>query len=279
MSVSLRENRGVVRVSGPDAQKLLNDVLTAEISAEPGNAHWWALLSPQGKIQAEGLVSWQEDAFWMDVPTTVMDAFLKRMRLYKLRADATIEDLRESHAVGWSDMTGDEMLVDKDPRHEAMGYRVITPKGAAQSWLSDDSAYAAARIQLGIAELGSDFETDSHFPHDIGMDLLAGIDFSKGCYVGQEVVSRMKHRGTARRRPVLVSGIGDTAATTVACAGKDVGIIGRVVDGAAIGLLRIDRLKAPQEATLDGAAVVLALPDWASYDFAESLADRANDVS
>lgn len=279
MSVCLRENRAVVRVSGPDAQKLLNDVLTAEISAEPKIAHWWALLSPQGKIQAEGLVSWFEDAFWMDVPVTALDAFLKRMKLYKLRAKADIEDLRDTHVVGWVETPDDTMRAEQDPRDNKLGYRVIADKDAALDWADDDSAFAAQRIALGVAEMGNDFETDSHFPHDIGMDLLSGIDFAKGCYVGQEVVSRMKHRGTARRRPVIVSGIENTDETAIVCAGKDVGTIGRVVAGKAIGLLRIDRLKDPLAATLDGAPVKLALPEWASYAFAESSKQTIGDAT
>lgn len=279
MSICLRQNRSVVRVSGADAQKLLNDVLTAEISTEPGVAHWWALLSPQGKIQAEGLVSWFEGAFWMDIPVVVADAFLKRMKLYKLRAKAEIEDLRESHVVGWSRERPEAMLVDKDPRHPDIGYRTIAEKASATAWVMDDSNYAGVRNILGIVELGDDFQTDSNFPHDIGMDLLAGIDFSKGCYVGQEVVSRMKHRGTARRRPVIVSDIGDTEETQIVSGGKQVGSIGRVIDGTAVGLLRLDRIKAPVEASLGGKSVALALPDWASYDFAESSAENAKDTT
>src|SRR6187549_3582726 len=100
MGPILRPNRALFRFSGPDAQKLLFDVVTGRLLAEPGPPVWWALLSPQGKIQAEGLSLWRDDAFWLDVDRSVADGFLKRMKMYRLRAAVTIDDLRETHAVG-----------------------------------------------------------------------------------------------------------------------------------------------------------------------------------
>lgn len=272
MSVSHRKNRVAIRISGVDAHKLLNDVLTAEIKAQVGSVHWWALLSPQGKIQAEGLITWSDGIFWLDVHTNVVDAFLKRMRLYKLRATAEIEDLRDSYAVGWS-AKGHE---GKDPRHADMGYHVIALRDEIGHWDKSDAAYVEARIKYGISELGEDFAADTAFPHDIGMDLLSGVDFAKGCYVGQEVVSRMQHRGTARRRPVIVSGIDAEAGASVVCAGKEAGIIGRVENGKAVAILRLDRISDPAAALVNNNAVQLALPDWASYDFANSSGSSEN---
>lgn len=270
MSVSHRKNRAAIRISGVDAHKLINDVLTAEIKAEAGSMHWWALLSPQGKIQAEGLVGWADEAFWLDVHADVADAFLKRMRMYKLRATAEIEDLRESHAVGWSADAPSAGIADRDPRHADMGYRVIAAQDAIEDWDVSDAAFATVRIGLGIGVLGEDFAADTAFPHDIGMDLLSGVDFAKGCYVGQEVVSRMQHRGTARRRPVIVSGIDTEAGASVVCAGKEAGIIGRIENGTAVAILRLDRVNDPAEALVNNSAVQLALPGWASYDFPDS---------
>src|SRR5688500_15480669 len=204
MATYLRSSRALFRFSGPDAQKLLFDVVTGRLVEEPGKAVWWALLSPQAKIQAEGLSTWSDGAFWLDVHASVAGEFHRRMRMYKLRAQVEIEDLRPTHVVGWSD-TGDGVA---DPR--GIGSRVVAPAGA--DWADEETRFLEARIAAGIAELGSDFAPDTTFPHDIGMDLLEGIDFKKGCYVGQEVVSRMQHRGTARRRPVIVSGLPDGTA-------------------------------------------------------------------
>jgi folate-binding protein YgfZ len=270
MAVSFRKNRVPVKISGPDAQKLLDDVLTASVEAAPDQVRWWALLSPQGKVQAEGLISFDDAAFWLDVDDEAADAFLKRMRMYKLRATAEIEDLRHSHHVGWSPEPSPDGISNKDPRQPAMGYRVIAHRDQTGDWYESDIDYAERRIAEGICEQGDDFAADTVFPHDIGMDLLGGIDFKKGCYVGQEVVSRMQHRGTARRRPVIVSGVAAKAGATVVCGGRDAGAIGAVAEGKALAILRLDRITDPAGATIEGQGVQLALPLWASYGFGDS---------
>jgi tRNA-modifying protein YgfZ len=255
MPTILRPSRALFRFSGADAQKLLFDVVTGRLVAEPGPAIWWGLLSPQGKVQAEGLSSYEDDAFWLDVDAGVADAFMKRMRMYKLRAAVEIADLRETHAVGWA---GD-----------APHTRVIGTKAESAKWDAGDDSYDAARIAVGIAEQGPDFAPDEVFPHDIGMDLLHGVDFKKGCYIGQEVVSRMERRGTARRRPVIVSGVDAPADTPIMAGGRDSGTIGRTVGGKAVGIVRLDRFDGG-EVTVAGKPVTIALPDWATYRLGES---------
>lgn len=252
------------RFSGPEAQKLLFDVVTGRLVEEEGRAVWWALLSPQGKIQAEGLSTFADGAFWLDVHADAADEFHRRMRLYKLRAKVEIEDLRNSHVVGWSE--GGEGIAD--PR--GIGARVIADRGVG--WQEDETPFHAARIAAGVAEMGPDFARDTTFPHDIGMDLLGGVDFKKGCYIGQEVVSRMQHRGTARRRPVIVSGLPDGAAagTPVMAGEREAGTIGQVVDSKAVAIVRLDRIADPTAATVGGISVKLTLPSWGSYEFGES---------
>lgn len=271
MTIHLRADRAVFRFSGPDAHKLLNDVVTGRVPSTEGPASWWALLTPQGKILAEGLAGWHEDALWLDVHRSVADDFFKRMRMYKLRANVMIDDFRESHRVGWSAEAVEGGNVQQAVYGSvSLGYRVIATAEEAASWDADDSAYAAARIAAGLAELGQDFAADTTFAHDIGMDQLDGIDFAKGCYVGQEVVSRMKHRGTARRRPVVVSGIAAEAGASVLANGRDSGSIGRVVEDKAVGIVRLDRFSADGAATIGGAPVTLTLPSWASYSLGEA---------
>jgi folate-binding protein YgfZ len=270
MPIALRADRAVFRFSGPDAQKLLNDVVTGVVKAEPGPARWWALLSAQGKIQAEGLVGFAEDALWLDVHESVADDFFKRMRMYKLRAQVTIDDLRASHRVGWSATPVSDGIAHEDVRAANLGYRVIAPVEAASGWSNDPSGYVAARVAEAIAEQGADFAADTAFAHDIGMDILEGIDFSKGCYVGQEVVSRMKHRGTARRRPVLVIGNGLVPGAPLLVDGRESGTIGSVAGERAVGIVRLDRVTDPMAVTAGEAPVTLALPTWASYAFGES---------
>jgi len=274
MSVTLRSDRAVLRFSGRDAHKLLNDVVTGHVVAEPGPARWWALLSAQGKIQAEGLVGWDGDAFWLDVHETVAESFLKRMRLYKLRAELTMEDLRASHRVGWSAEPPQAGIVHADSRAGGIGYRVIDTIENAAGWEADTTPYLAARIAAGVPEQGADFVADSTFAHDIGMDILGGIDFDKGCYVGQEVVSRMKHRGTARRRPVIVAASSAEAGMPVLVGEREAGTVGAVADGKAVGIVRLDRIVDPAGVTVAGAPASLALPAWATYAFGESVANE-----
>lgn len=268
MPTILRPSRAAFRFSGADAQKLLFDVVTGRLLAGPGPGVWWALLSPQGKIQAEGLSGWADGAFWLDVDAGAAEAFLRKMRMYKLRAAVEIEDLRESHAVGWSFDGRESGVVHADPR--GLGERVIATKAEAAEWLPADDRFAARRISAGVSEQGPDFGVDTTFPHDIGMDLLDGIDFAKGCYVGQEVVSRMKHRGTARRRPVIVSGIEAPAGTPVIAGSREAGTIGEVVDGRAVAILRLDRITDGSAITVGGKPVTVELPGWANYAFGEA---------
>jgi folate-binding protein YgfZ len=264
MPTILRSSRALFRFSGREAHKLLFDVVTGRLVSEPGPAVWWALLSPQGKIQAEGLSSFTDGAYWLDVHAGVADEFFRRMRMYKLRAQVEIADLRATHDVGWSD--GGEGIAD--PR--GIGSRLIAEKGAG--WTGDEAPFIAARIDAGVAELGPDFAPDTTFPHDIGMDLLEGVDFRKGCYVGQEVVSRMQHRGTARRRPVIVAGLpeGAAAGAPVLVGEREAGTIGEPANGAAVAILRLDRVPDDNAATVGGLPVKLRIPAWGTYGFGES---------
>ena len=275
MTIHLRADRAVFRFSGPDAHKLLNDVVTGPIPTEDGMAAWWALLSPQGKILAEGLAGWTDGALWLDVHQSVADDFFKRMKMYRLRASVVIDDLRATHRVGWAMDEEPEGIVHGD-RFSAIdiGYRTIDTADEAKGWVQDDTEYARTRIGAGIAQLGQDFGPDSVFAHDIGMDQLDGIDFDKGCYVGQEVVSRMKHRGTARRRPVIVHGIEAEAGTPILADGRDSGFVGRVVDGMAVGVVRTDRFGAGVVATVDGKPVEFEQPIWATYALGEPVAEE-----
>ena len=137
---------------------------------------------------------------------------------------------------------------------------------------------AKAHIAAGIAEMGPDFATEEVFPHDIGMDHLGGVDFKKGCYVGQEVVSRMQHRGTARRRPVIVSGIvAGARGDAVVIGGKSVGTLGGVVGGTSVAIARIDKITDGGATSVAGAPVSLALPQWARYAFATPGGDSEDD--
>lgn len=276
MTIEKRADRVAFKISGPDATHLLHDVLTPPV-LEDGTARWFALLAPQGKLLAEGLIGWADGAHWLDVPASVAENFFKRMKMYRLRAKMEIEMLTETHAVGWSAEAPGTGIVHRDGRGEGLGYRVIAPVGETEGWI-EGNGQAKARIAAGIAEMGPDFDAEDGFPHDIGMDHLGGVDFKKGCYVGQEVVSRMQHRGTARRRPVIVSGItAGTRGDALTFNGKSVGVIGDVIAGSAVAIARIDKITDNEGASVAGAPVSLALPQWARYGFAAPGGDSEDD--
>lgn len=270
MSIEIRTDRVAFRFSGEDATHLLHDVLTPPVREDTEDARWFALLAPQGKILAEGLIGWADGAYWLDVHHSIAENFFKRMRMYRLRAKMDIEMLDESHRIGWSAEAPAGGIAHRDGRAEGLGWRVIAPVAEVEDW-QEGTGQASVRIAAGIAEMGPDFDVDDVFPHDIGMDHLGGVDFKKGCYVGQEVVSRMQHRGTARRRPVIVEGTAGARGDTITIGGKSAGTLGTPVNGKAVAIVRIDRVGADGAAQIDGAAVTLALPFWAGYRFVESV--------
>lgn len=279
MTTYLRADRAVFRFSGPEAHRLLNDVVTGEIPSSGEGvgevAAAWALLSPQGKILAEGLAGHAQDAIWLDVHQSVADDFFKRMKMYRLRAKVDIDDMRETHRVGFAQASEPQGMRHTDRLGPVdMGWRVIAPIEDTAAWETDDTFYQRERIGAGILHQGNDFPANDAFAHDIGLDILDGIDFAKGCYVGQEVVSRMKHRGTARRRPVIVHDIDAPSSSAVIAGGREAGTIGQVVDGSAVAIVRLDRITDPAGVTVDGKAVRLELPVWANYRLGDVAAEE-----
>ena len=268
-------DQDVVRISGPDARKLLNDTLTSRFDdGLKGTGRWFALLSPQGKVQVEGLVTEAGDAFWFTLPAELTADFFKRMKLYRLRAKVEIEPQPEL-GVFWSpeaEGSGEARLAFRDERAGGLGMRLIQPRDAAAT--ASDAAYHTARIAAGVPAFSADFGSNDVFPHDIGMDFLGGLDFKKGCYVGQEVVSRMQHRGTARRRPVIVTGVpvGAAAGAPLMVGEREAGTVGRGVEGRAVAIVRLDRVTGAVPA-VGGLPVELALPAWATYRFGEAPAE------
>ncbi len=212
------EDRGVVRVSGADATGFLQGLLTNDVERlGPGEARYAALLSPQAKILFDMIVVREPGG---DVPAYCLDCaaaqaadLAKRLGFYKLRAKAAIADESAGRAVvafwGGEPEHASGWLVYADPRNSRLGWRAILPRADAAAIGSEHvDMYEELRIGVGAPKGGLDFAYGDAFPHDANFDLLNGVDFDKGCYVGQEVVSRMKHRGTARKRIARVKTAG-----------------------------------------------------------------------
>jgi folate-binding protein YgfZ len=258
MKAAFLPDRGVVKVSGEDARNFLNGLVTSDITAvQPGLGRFGALLTPQGKITVDFLVTevpqGHGGGLLLDVPKALAKALADKLGFYKLRAKVVVEDLSGSLGVlaAWDGEPAIKPeLMFADPRHEALGWRILVPEELRQKTaalvgaeLVDSDAYEAHRITLGVPRGGLDFIYGDAFPHETNMDRLHGVDFDKGCYVGQEVVSRMQHRGTARTRTVRVTldGPAPEAGATILAGDKTVGTMGSSARGNGLALMRIDR--------------------------------------
>lgn len=278
----LLDDRALITVSGPEAAHFLHNLVTCDIEGlEPGIVAPGALLTPQGKIMFDFLVSRAgDDAFRLDCLAASAGDFARRLMLYKLRAKVEINVAEQADAsVSWqADSPPAGALRDK--RFSGIG--VWRHYGAPEG-KDDLSQWTALRIAHGVAEAGADYAEGDAFPHDAGLDQTGGVSFRKGCFVGQEVVSRMQHRGTARRRILLVSGEGALPApgTALEAGGKPVGALGSVDGASGLALARIDRVKSAMDAgtpvSAGGVTVTLSLPPHVAYRFPDTAGDTPDD--
>src|SRR5262245_42991906 len=292
MKAALLPDRGVVKVAGDDARRFLNGLVTADLGeVGPGQARFAALLTPQGKIIADFIAVEAEPAdgggFFLDCPRALAPTLVQRLNFYKLRAKLMIEDLSETLGVlaVWGSQNSKDTATEYglcygDPRLPDLGMRcMLPPHLAAQAAadlgaeLVDAAVYEAHRVALGVPRGGLDFAYGDAFPHESDMDQLGGVDFDKGCFVGQEVVSRIEHRGSARTRvvPVIYDGFAPEAGIAVNAGDKTVGTLGSTAQGRGLAMLRLDRvadaLAAGQPLTAGGIEVRLAKPAWARFAF------------
>jgi folate-binding protein YgfZ len=251
----------------------------------PAAAGFSALLTPQGKIIVDFILAEAPPAdgggFFLDCPRALASTLVQRLNFYKLRAKLIVEDLSETLGVLaiWDGGAATEYgLCYRDPRLPTLGLRCMLPPHLAGEAAADvgaelvePSAYEAHRIALGIPRGGLDFIYGDAFPHETDMDQFGGVDFDKGCFVGQEVVSRIEHRGSARARvvPVSYDGFAAEAGTPVTAGDKNVGTLGSTAQGRGLAMLRLDRaadaLAAGQPLIAGGVEMRLVKPAWAQF--------------
>ena len=286
MKAALLPDRGVVKVAGEAARKFLNGLVTSDVAkVTSARALFGALLTPQGKIIVDFILAEAPPAdgggFFLDCPRALAPALVQRLNFYKLRAKVIVEDLSEILGVLaiWDGTAAtDYGLCYDDPRLPALGRRCMLPPHLAATAAADlgaelleASAYEAHRIALGVPRGGLDFSYGDAFPHETDMDQLGGVDFDKGCFVGQEVVSRIEHRGTARTRvvPVAFDSFAPEAGTPVSAGDKTVGTLGSTAQGRGVAMLRLDRaadaLAAGHALTSGGVELRLVKPPWAQF--------------
>jgi tRNA-modifying protein YgfZ len=281
MKAAFLPDRGVVKVSGEDARGFLNGLVTTDVTRlEPGAGRFGALLTPQGKIIVDFLITeataGQGGGFLIDCPRALAGGLATKLGFYKLRAKVAVEDLSDSLGVmaAWDgELAMRPDLTFADPRGGALGWRILAPEELKQKIadligadLVDSADYEAHRIGCGAPRGGLDFIYGDAFPHETNMDRLNGVDFDKGCYVGQEVVSRMQHRGTARTRTIRVTldGPRPEPGAAILAGDKPVGTMGSAAGQNGLALIRTDRvsdaLSAGLGLTAGGLAIHVADP-------------------
>ena len=278
-SITLLPDRGVVRISGGDALTLLDGLLTNSLGrrAEQPAIHT-GLLAPQGKILFDFYLVAAADGYLVDIERTRIDDFIKRLSFYRLRADVQFENLSESMSVAvlWPDATSlpGGIIAYPDPRNPALGQRLILAAerlGEIPAESATIDAYHEHRITVGVPEAGLDYPVTDTFPHEALYDQLHSIDFKKGCFIGQEVVSRMQHRGTARKRAIRISGDAPLdAGATIEAGEATIGVVGSARATSGIAMLRLDRASEAAAKGIplraDGVTVTVDPPEWIAFD-------------
>ena len=252
-------NRAILRLSGPDTHALLERTVTHRVTDwAPGEMRYGALLTPQGKVIADYLACADGEDVLIDVHEEAAEDLIRRLTLFRLRARVAI-GRDETHVSATGPQAG------PDPRDRLLpGRRIIPVQDITGE--QDPGAWRAARIRAGIPEWGDDYRAAEVFPTDINMDLAEGIDYRKGCFVGQEVASRMKRKALIRRRTVRLSLPGAAAGQRLSAGPAEIGEITSACQDDALALIRLDRLaralKAGDPLMADAKLARLCMTGW-----------------
>lgn len=285
------DDRGVLALSGPEHRDFLQGLVSNDIDRlDPDRALYAGLLTPQGKFLHDFLLAARGDVILLDCEGARREDLLRRLTMYRLRRKVTIEDLTEDWSVtavfgpgsetafalgrepGQTVPSGDGVAF-VDPRLPALGVRLLMPSDQAAATLSglglearDRAAYDAHRLALGVPDGSRDIEVDRSFLLESNFEELNGVDFDKGCYVGQENTARQKHRGSVRKRlmPVAIEGPVPEPGTPVLAGEKKAGTMRSGRGKTGLALLRLEYLDAGATDLRAGAAVLTPRkPAWA----------------
>lgn len=278
------DDRGLIHLAGPDVRKLLQGLITNDVEGlAPNRGVFSGLLSPQGKILFDFLLHQTGDGVVLDIDQTQIEACIKRLTLYRLRSDVSITDMSDqTHVIAaWGEEEPPPApcggLTIKDPRHDDLGWRIYTQtnkQSVDPGSQADAAAYHRHRISLGVPEGGKDYVYGGAFPHEALYDEINGVSFSKGCFVGQEVVSRMEHRGATRKRIVMVTGQDDLPPSGADIKAGDIalGTLGSSSGRSGLALIRIDRLQDVRDKKLEakagGVTLTFSKQPWAKFELA-----------
>jgi len=263
--ISQLDDRAVIGLSGPDAEAFLQGLITND-AREIGEASllYAALLTPQGKILYDFLLSKRGDSILLDCDAAGAGALQKRLTLYRLRSKLDIAARNDLVVIASDDAIAD---APADPRLGDLGFRAVMERAQAPA-ANDKGAYLARRLELGVPE-GREFGQDRIFALDAGLEELHGISFSKGCYVGQELTARMKHRATARKRVLPVraeSGVLPDGEAPITADGREIGTLVSSYGASGFALVRLDRLAETGDGEMRIGAIRITIrrPSWLS---------------
>lgn len=263
--------RGLLRVAGPDRVAFLQGITSNDVrKATPEKALFSALLTPQGKFLHDFFILADDEALWLEVEAERRQDLLRRLKIYKLRSQVTLEDFSETHAI--AALFGDDVFTALDvppepgrarswmggflyvdPRLPALGARAILPRDGAETALTaagfapaTEDAYDAHRLALGVPDGSRDLTVEKSTLLESNYDELNAVAWDKGCYLGQELTARTKYRGLVKKRLVsaTIDGPLPEAGTPIRRDGREVGEIRSGRDGRAMALLRLDALDA-----------------------------------
>jgi tRNA-modifying protein YgfZ len=270
-------DRAVLEIQGPEAASFLQGLITNDIGkADGARAIYAALLTPQGKYLFDFFIARKDGGTLFDCEAARKDELVQRLNFYKLRADVTMRDVSDSWDVwvmpdggGTPETPGAAQefkggILYRDPRHPAIGARAFLPKGHG---LKEDMAfkdYDATRLALGLPDGSRDMEVDRRFILEANFAELKGVDFNKGCYVGQEMTARMAHRGSLKKRliPVTIAGGAPESGTAILSGEREAGHVLSRQGDLALALLRLEFLEASPLRTAGNAQVHPAPPPW-----------------
>ena len=251
-------SRALIRVSGPDARPFLHNLLTQDVETlKPGELRFGALLSPPGRLLFDLFLWGEPDAVVLDVAADRRDSLLQRLAMYRLRAQVAVDPDDRRVLAAWDGPLPEGFVAD--PRTSDLGGRSLAQDFATDATEDD---WQAHRLAVGVPDPTADAPSDKTYPIEANFDLLNGIDFQKGCFVGQETTSRMKRRGSIKTRmlPITFDGppppFGAEILNGELRAGEVLG--GRV--GGAMALLRLDRLDGAL--TVEDRPVTVRRPAW-----------------
>lgn len=244
MSVVKLENRTVIRLSGKDRIDFLNGITTNVVqNASDTSAVYAGLLTPQGKYLFDMIIFADNEALYLDIETAFKDQLIQRLTMYRMRADVAIDDLSaEYHVYAATTEPASATFATKDPRHTDLGWRIISKTApAGDAW--DIKDYEQTRIRAGVPDGSRDIAREKYFWPETNAEALNGTSYTKGCYVGQELVSRLKHRTEVKRLiiPATITGGAPAHGTDIKTdAGRAVGTVLTSQDEDALIYLRLE---------------------------------------